>query len=352
MLIYLDLDTNRLVMSPGNAGLVSALAAPRGSGPTLRVMPLRGGQAVPLPSGFEMTWTVKKQGDWGGDMMAYAEDFANEDGTTIYSCPVNYETAALDTLLDIGETTEKDAVSLLAQLAWRPSESAAWRPTQTVGLVLHNSVWRGVPGAPEPGPSAFTWLVGILAAAPGIVLVDDTEAQTITIGLALEAGPGIALEVDGNTITVSQDIIVKVKDTAQEYDSDTPADDDDLQFAAEAGATYEVKVNPLVKLTDPDLVALVAQWGLPAGAVVYGTWKSIYQDGGPPIVTMNGPMDVFAGIFEAPLQVDFYGVDQECIIIMGETAGDVKLQFAVGTPTTNEEGIVGPGSYLIARRIA
>lgn len=147
MLIYLDLDTNRLVIGPGNAGLVGGYATPRGSGPLLRVQPVSGGQLVALPAGFEMTWTVKAEDDWGGDILAYAEDFTQEAGTTVYSCAVNYETTALDALLGIGGT-EVESVSLIAQLAWRPSSSDTWRPTQLVDLHLHNSVWRGVPGAP------------------------------------------------------------------------------------------------------------------------------------------------------------------------------------------------------------
>jgi hypothetical protein len=356
MLIYLDLDTDRLVMSPGNAGLVSALASPRGSGPMLRVMPLRGGQSVPLPSGFEMTWTVKEQDDWGGDMVAFAEDFISEDGTTVYSCPVNYETAALDALLDIGETTERDSVSLLAQLAWRPSESAAWRPTQTVGLVLHNSVWRGVPGAPEPGPSAFSWLVGILAAAPGIELVDDTEAQTITIGLNLEAGPGLTLEVDGNTITVQQDIIVKIKSAAQIYDTETLTADDTLHFEAEANAVYQVEIVPLCLLSDLDaLGSLLADLVLPAGAAVTPRpWGVAHREismgytalGFEPTLMPNA-----ASIYLSP-EVVRMPSPQHFLLTTGSTAGTVQMRFRVSTAAGPEDATVFDGSYLIARRIA
>jgi hypothetical protein len=158
MLIYLDIVTDRLVIAPGNASPVEGYTTPRGSGPLLRVQPVDAGSNVALPAGFEMAWTVKAAADWGGPTLAYADTFATAPGSTVVTAAVNYETVALDALLHIGSSPELESVDLIAQLAWRPDENATWRPTQLVHLRLHNSVWRGVPGAPAVPDTRFEFL--------------------------------------------------------------------------------------------------------------------------------------------------------------------------------------------------
>lgn len=364
MLIYLDLDTNRLVIGPGNSGLVGGYATPRGSGPLLRVQPVQGGQLVALPVGFEMTWTVKNADDWGGEILAYAEDFVIESGTTVYACAVNYETTALDALLDIGGSPEKESVSLIAQLAWRTDSSAVWRPTQVIDLHLHNSVWRGVPGAPEVTPDTFTWLVGSLANTAGISLTVDTEAETITIGLALSAGTGLTLTTDDGNKVIAQDVQYALATTDQDFpggtspDSGVLTDDDTLEFEAAANSTYEVTLSTrfAANYAPASRTAHQAAWSLPSGASVAGSWIAPIVDAtlnDAPVLTSYQPMSAQGDIFINKDSLPAAASTMAAIITTGGTAGTVKLRLQCFFSNTATDKITRKaGSFLIARRIS
>lgn len=360
MLIYLDLDTNRLVIGPGNAGLVGGYATPRGSGPLLRVQPVQGGQLVALPDDFEMTWTVKQEDQWGGAILAYAEDFVQEAGTTVYSCAVNYETTALDTLLGIGGT-EVESVSLIAQLAWRPSSSDTWRPAQLVDLHLHNSIWRGVPGAPDVTPTAFDWLVDSLAAAAGITLTEGVD--TITIGLALTAGTGMNVTTVGSNKQVAQDVQYAAASTDQDFFGGAGvvgdwAADSVLQFTAAANAVYEVTFCPILR-PNYDPVAPVehlARWTLPTGASVNGYWmRAQGYTGEVPSESIGFSEQMVAGVGRGILESDTsikHAALNHCIIVMGGTGGTVTLDFRCSFVDLTHKITRENGSYLIARRIS
>jgi hypothetical protein len=363
MLIYLDLDTNRLVIGPGNAGLVGGYATPRGSGPLLRVQPVQGGQLVALPDDFEMTWTVKEEDDWGGDILAYAEDFVQEAGTTVYSCAVNYETTALDTLLGIGGT-EVESVALIAQLAWRADPAAVWRPTQVVDLHLHNSIWRGVPGAPEITPDSFDWLAAALVNAAGISFAVDTEAETITIGLALTAGAGLTITTDGGNKVVAQDVQYALATTDQDFlggtspDSGVMTDDDTLEFEAAANSVYEVTLSPrfIANYAPVSRTAHQAVWSLPAGASVVGSWIAPIVDAALddyPLVSSYQPMSSQGDIFINKDSGTAGASTMAAIITTAGTAGTVKLRVQCFFNNTTADKITRKaGSFLIARRIS
>jgi len=360
MLIYLDLDTDRLVMSPGNASLVASLLGVRGSGPTLRVQPLRGGQPTTLPGLFEMTWTVKARGDWGGDMLAYGDDFILEAGTTRYGCAINYETEGLDTLLKIGETTEEQSAALIAQLAWRVDHLSVWRPTQVVDLTLHNSVWRGVPGAPEPGSSALSWLGEVLV--PGVGVSVDVGVDTITLAHNLAAGVGIALVEDGDQLVISQSVFSAVATVDQDFvgGDGVPGvftDDDVFQFSVVANAVYEVAflTRWLLNYEPATPVDHEARWSLPSGAAVRGTWMRACYDSAltPDAWITSGALMAADGVI---LSSDSLSVESavmnHCIIQTAGTAGTAKLRFACAFTDEERQITRRSGSYLIARRIA
>lgn len=357
MLIYLDLDTNRLVIGPGNASLVGGYATPRGSGPLLRVQPASGGQLVALPAGFEITWTVKEADDWGGDILAYAEDFVQESGTTVYSCAVNYETTALDALLGIGGT-EVESVSLIAQLAWRPSSSDTWRPTQLVDLHLHNSIWRDVPGAPDVTPSSFDWLVDSLAASAGITLTEGVGV--ITIGLALTGGIGTNVTTSGANKVVAQDLQKVISSADQDFFGANPTvfvSDTDLRFDMVAGATYEVSFHTrfIANFTIGSRIRHQAQWSLPAGAVAYGSWQAPYIDAAVTELKLMSPHGVMSGIGDIFISDDATteaGSWNNAIIVCGGTAGTAILQIKCANLTNTNKITRKAGSYLIARRIS
>ena len=362
MQIYLDLDTNRLVIGPGNAGLVGGYATPRGSGPLLRVQPVQGGQLVALPDDFEMTWTVKAEDDWGGTILAYADDFVQEAGTTVYACAVNYETTALDALLDIGETPEKESVALIAQLAWRADSAAVWRPTQVVDLHLHNSVWRGVPGAPEITPDSFDWLVAALVNAAGISFTVNTEAETITIGLALNAGTGLTVTTDAGNKIVAQDVQYALATADQDFfggdgTNGTYADDDTLEVALAVNAVYDVTFHTrfLPNYAPASPSEHSAQWVLPTGAAVKGSWQTALYDSSLSVarhLQPNAAMSTEIGIISSDSSTEELGVTNHCLIQTGGTAGTAKLQFRCNFDDLTRKITRLAGSYLIARRIS
>lgn len=354
MLIYLDLDTNRLVIGPGNSGITGGYITPRGSGGLLRVQPVQGGQLVALPAGFEMTWSVKPADDWGGAMVAYADGFTQEAGSTVVSCAVNYETEALDGLLEIGQSPEKDSVSLLAQLAWRVSDTATWRPTQVVDLHLHNSVWRGTPGAPIPSQSSFDWLVGALVAAAGVTLTVGLD-DTITIGLALVDGAGMKVTTSGSNKVVAQDVQYAVAATGVDYFggsgvSPAFASDPVLQFTAVANAVYEVDFYASFVQGQAGGGVALAQWSLPSGNV-RGQWLAPVISGPDLKIRPDGPMSAQGGIYDADDTFES-GVSQKALIQIGSTGGTVALQLRSDYTVPTSKLTRQADSFLIARRIS
>lgn len=168
MLVTLDLDRNLLVYSPSAAVRLDTLFIVYGAGVELRVKSMRAGVLEALPEGFEMEWSVKAEGDFGGPLLAFANAFVEEGTSKIYTSAVNYATEALEALLELGAETEQESVAAQAQLAWRSSSSAEWQPTQVVKLGVHNSVWREGEGGGAAVPSSgFKYYPGITGLTGG-----------------------------------------------------------------------------------------------------------------------------------------------------------------------------------------
>jgi len=327
--LTLDLNTDQLILGRGNASPVSQVIAARGAGPFIRVQPVRDGQNAALPEGFEMRWMVKAEGDWSGDSVAYADTFALASGQSFYEGVINYETAELNDLLLVGESGEKDSVDLTAQLAWRVDDEATWRPSQPVKLTLHNSVWRGTPGAPTPGETALDWL-------------EDT----------LVAGAGISITPSGETLVVAGDRIVKFKAADQLMEDYGPdlIDDDTLQFPAPANSRWRVEMGVLVKATQGEFHAQITA---PSGSTLYGRWKGFESVSG----TLH-PLDVEPLVGTESKVLDNAGATtlehllvQHFIVNVAGTGGDVKLRWHGGDYYTNDTWTQA-GSWLIAERIA
>lgn len=168
MLVALDLDSNLLVYSATSPARLDKLNIVHGNGVELRVKPIRAGVPEALPAGFEMEWSVKAKGDYGGPLLAFASAFVEEGSSGIYTATVNYATAELEALLLLGEPEEMDAVMAQAQLAWREDDEAEWQPTQVVFLNIHNSVWREGEGGGAALPSSgFKYYPGITGLTGG-----------------------------------------------------------------------------------------------------------------------------------------------------------------------------------------
>lgn len=183
MLVVLDLSRNCLVPSPGSQSPVATLAVPYGSGVQLRVLAVRNGVREDLPTGFEMTWTVKARGDYGGNELAFADTFTQDSATGHYVAAVEYSTVDLEALLDFGESPEAGSVETHAQLAWRASGSGEWQPTQNVLLTVHNSVWRdGAGGGVVESSRSFRYYPSITGlTGGGVTKLDGITTLTLPV---------------------------------------------------------------------------------------------------------------------------------------------------------------------------
>lgn len=157
MLLTLDLNSNLLIQSAGFVSALEAITSPYGSAVPLRIYPVRNGAREALPVGFQMTWTGKATGDFGGTALVYADTFTLNATTGYYEATVAYDGAALEALLELGESPEQESVTIVSQLAWRISDSATWQPSQNIAQTIHNSVWRDagsvvMPSAKGPVP--------------------------------------------------------------------------------------------------------------------------------------------------------------------------------------------------------
>ncbi len=195
MLVFLDIDTDLLILSPGQRSAVLALTVPFGSGVPLRIQPVRNGLPVVFSGTPALRWIGKALATFEGDTLCYADNFVFDSATGHYVAVVGYNTPGLENLLDIGGAGNA-YVKISAQVAWHPDGITDWRPSQVVTLTVHNSVWRDDAPSPEVPPNARAprWYPDVVGLTGG--------------GLTkLDGIPTVAMEVGALAVLVIEDVL-------------------------------------------------------------------------------------------------------------------------------------------------
>jgi hypothetical protein len=157
MKLIFDTDTSQLIVAEGFASPVALLEAKRGTGTRIQLTLLRDGQPWIASDFAQFRFIVKPWGKYNTDQTcALAESWTLDSSRKVYEGQINYATDKLNELLKVanpaGENMDTGRMSLMAEFAWRESDSVPWGDrSHTVEFVLHNNVWRGtetMPGAP------------------------------------------------------------------------------------------------------------------------------------------------------------------------------------------------------------
>lgn len=189
MKLIFDTDTSQLIIAEGFASPVALLEAKRGTGAKIQLTLLRDGQAWTAPALSQFRFIVKPWGKYEVDQTcALAESWTLDSSRKVYEGRINYATDKLNELLKVadpaGENTDTGRMSLMAEFAWRETDSVPWGDrSHTVEFVLHNNVWRGtetIPGAPasQEGPMV-PLLTPITVAITSNVINSHATANTL-----------------------------------------------------------------------------------------------------------------------------------------------------------------------------
>jgi hypothetical protein len=189
MKLIFDTDTSQLIIAEGFASPVALLEAKRGTGAKIQLTLLRDGQAWTAPALSQFRFIVKPWGKYEVDQTcALAESWTLDSARKSYEGRINYATDKLNELLKIadptGENTDTGRLSLMAEFAWRETDSVAWgERSHTVEFLLHNNVWRGtetIPGAPASVEgSALPLLAPVTVAITSNVINSHATANTL-----------------------------------------------------------------------------------------------------------------------------------------------------------------------------
>ena len=189
MKLIFDTDTAQLIVAEGFASPVSLLEAKRGTDAKIHLVLLRDGQPWIAPALSQFRFIVKPWGKYNADQTcALAESWALDSARKCYEGRINYATDKLNELLKIadpaGENTDSGRLSLMAEFAWRETDSVAWgERSHTVEFLLHNNVWRGtetIPGAPASVEgSALPLLAPVTVAITSNVINSHATANTL-----------------------------------------------------------------------------------------------------------------------------------------------------------------------------
>ena len=189
MKLIFDTDASELIVAEGFASPVSLLEAKRGTDVKIHLVLLRDGQPWIAPALSQFRFIVKPWGKYNADQTcALAESWTLDSARKVYEGRINYATDKLNELLKIadpaGENTDTGRLSLMAEFAWRETDSVAWgERSHTVEFLLHNNVWRGtetIPGAPASVEgSALPLLTPVTVVITSNVINNHATANTL-----------------------------------------------------------------------------------------------------------------------------------------------------------------------------
>ena len=224
MRVFVDLETNGLIIRPGYGQELTKLNFKRSPQAGLEVQFTRSGTVVELAPDGTGIWGIKKDGEYDADYataaLAWVKTGTGEE--TVYSFIFPLITPELDALFHVDADPDNDLpeITLMGELEW--TVGGVTYKTPTLEIIVENDVNRGGETLPAMPPIAYgvflpsiTGLVGgtptdldgiptvkLLTGAIVLLMIDVFgERQWLPFELAVvAAGPGVVEPLDFDAV--------------------------------------------------------------------------------------------------------------------------------------------------------
>lgn len=204
MRIFIDLDTQKVIASPGLVQEITELHFKRSPYANVEVQFTRNGTVIELPEPATGIWGIKTQGKYDDDYVTAALAWVKTGSgeSTVYTFIFTFITTPLDALFFVDGDPANDvpSLTLMGELQWTTGGSTLKSPT--IQIVVANDVNRGGETVPALPPVAY----GVFL--PSIIGLTGGDVQGIqTAPVITAAGTGYAvndiLTLSGGTFVQS-----------------------------------------------------------------------------------------------------------------------------------------------------
>jgi hypothetical protein len=181
MKLYVDIDSQTVISSPGVPQRLDAITLKRAGLVELSIQFCRAGQIVELAPGATGIFELKPSGQYDADPVS-GDDNWEQVGTgtgTSYNFLFSLLTEALDALLFVNTdpSDDKKSITLMGELQWY---DGAQHTTQTLTVTIENNVIR-VGDTIPPGAAPVDYLVD--DSDPGMpeIMFDEEGGEPLTV---------------------------------------------------------------------------------------------------------------------------------------------------------------------------
>lgn len=197
MRIFVDLDTNEIISSPGVPDVVETLEFKRSPYCVLEVVFSRDGQKVELPDTATGIWGIKPAKKYDADYLTAGMSWVKTgtDKTTVYTFTFTFITAPIDALFfaDGDPSNDLAQIPLMGELQWTIGGQVF--KSNTVSVLVDNDVNRTGDIAPVLPPIAHGVFLPTITRLTGGLVTDLDGIPTVGLltGMIIE----ILIDVGG-----------------------------------------------------------------------------------------------------------------------------------------------------------
>jgi hypothetical protein len=182
--LYIDLDTEQSIVSPGIPSALTEFSIKRTNTARLDVQFSRGGQVIELPDGTLGRFELKASGKYDAEPVTGAEGWSKigEGEGTFYTFTFTLISDTLDALLHINVSDADDipSVKLMGEVQWTDLDGSV-HTTQTLDVTVLNNVIR--PGDVIPGGGLpLDYIIDTTDPLAPEFVIDEDSGQPVTAG--------------------------------------------------------------------------------------------------------------------------------------------------------------------------
>jgi hypothetical protein len=212
--LYWSVERGRLVNGIRSTVVITDLAFKRRDAAELRLYFIRDdGTIVEQPSTAEIRFAIKRPGEYSSDPLVFTADFVEQADYSWLAKP-NLNTTQLNTYFVPPNIAQKTG---MAEVTWRPTETAGWNSSQTLGVIIENDVIEGDEGTPTNADEPTDYLT---AAQSEARYVRYDEEQTLETAEKTQVRTTIGAAAATHTHTVA-DLPIATSEQALAGVSDT-----------------------------------------------------------------------------------------------------------------------------------
>lgn len=164
MILYVDIQSRRVVSSPKLSKDLTRIDVKRGDVLPSSIVFIKNGSSVALPEGSYIVFCAKRKGAYEGPLMVFADYFTHvsTNGEHRYDGVIDLRGTELQALLDGGEEPLDDLAfaDLHAEVSWSDLPEDTIYSSATTVLRVYNDVFKGAeagPTVPENVPYSFPY---------------------------------------------------------------------------------------------------------------------------------------------------------------------------------------------------